>query len=170
MLAAIISRVLSNPGCHKLLIGDGITVSELSITAIAGVIEAASADIRSARKTLPAIGTSASIAKNLDEYQYRICLLVPSLADSDPRKIQIQKYRAATIAAFAMLATILKNPGQARLEEWNAHAGPLMEEMSEGFLKAKSNSKLQIHRKDTFEFFKVPDDQLEHALAAFYGQ
>lgn len=170
MLASLVSRVLSSSGCRKLLAGDGITVPELSITAVPGLIEAASTDIRSARKSLPAIGHTASIAKNLDEYQFRICSLVPSLPDSDLRKMQLQKYRIATVAAFAMLAAILKNPDQAGLEQWNARAGPLMEEMSDAYLKSKSNSKLQTSRKDVFEFFRVPEDQVDAALIAFYGQ
>jgi hypothetical protein len=168
-LGAIISRVLAGSGCRRLLAGDGITVPELGIKGVPGVLEAVSLDARSARKSVPAVGQAASIAKNLDEYQFLICSLVPSLPDSDPRKLYLQKYRVAAVAAFTMLAAILKEPSQASLEQWNAHAGPLMEETSEAYLKAKSNSKLQTSRKDAFEFFGVPEDKIDAALAAFYG-
>ena len=165
------SRVLAGAGCHRLLTGDGITTPDLSIKSVPGVIEAASIDVRSARKSAPSIGQAASIAKNLDEYQFRICSLVPSLPDSDQSKLHLQKYRVAAVAAFAMLAAILRGSSHASLEQWNTHAGPLMEEASEMYLKAKSNSKLQETRshKDAFEFFGVPEDKIDAALAAFYG-
>ena len=58
------------------------------------------------QKVLPAIGDVASAAKNLDEYQFLICSLVPSLPDSNPSKMELQKYRVAIIAAFAKLVPL----------------------------------------------------------------
>jgi hypothetical protein len=170
MLGMIISRVLAGPACSRLLAGDGITSPDLSIKGVPGIMEAAAIEMRQARKGAPAIGQAASIAKNLDEYQFRICSLVPSLPDSDPRKLQLQKYRVAAVAALAALAAALHKPDQASLERWSAHAGPLMEETSEAYLKAKSNSKLQAtNHKNVFEFFRVPEDRVDEALKAFYG-
>lgn len=169
MLDAIISKALFRSGCSMVLSGDGITVSDLSMKGVPGVFGAASVDIRSAKKSMPAIGHTASIAKNLDEYQVRICSFVPTLADSDWRKLHLQKYRAATIAAFAMLATILKNPSQEILGQWNTHAKSIMEEMSEVYLAAKSNSNSQVKsRKEAFEFFRVPEEKLVVELQKLY--
>lgn len=170
-LNVIISRMLASPSCSRLLASDGITVSELRIKGALGVIEAISIDVRSARKSVPAIGQTASIAKNLDEYQFLICSLVPSLSDSDLHKLQLQKYRVTTIGAFRMLSMILTEPNQPILEQWNIHAKPLLEKTSEAYLKAKSNSnQAVISRKDIFDFFGLPEDKIEAALASFYGQ
>ncbi len=170
-LNAIISRLLAGPGCRKLLAGDGITTSELSIKGMPGVFEAASVDARSARKRVPEVGQAASVAKNLDEYQFLICSLVPSLPDSDPSKLQLQKYRVGIVAAFAMLAALLKEISPEDLAQWNRHARSLLEVTSEAYVKAKSNAKLQVAgHKETFEFFGVPEEKIDAALAAFYGQ
>jgi hypothetical protein len=168
-----ISRLLASPGCSKLLAGDGITTPELSIKGMRGIFEAASVDARSARKTVPAIGQAASIAKNLDEYQFLICSLVPSLPDSDPSKLQLQKYRVAIVAAFARLAGNLKETRQDDddLAQWNRHARSLLEETSEGYVKAKSNAKLQVAGHiEAFEFFGVPEERIDAVLRALYGQ
>jgi hypothetical protein len=169
VLGAIISRVLAGSGCPRFLAGDGITVPDLSIRALPGIVGATWIDVRLAKKDMPAIGQAASIAKNLDEYQYRICSLVPSLPDSDRNKLGLQKYRIASVAAFAALAAILKDPSQSVLAQWNVHAGPLMEAASDAYIRARSNSKVQIANNQAFEFFSVPEDKIDAALAAFYG-
>jgi hypothetical protein len=170
-LNAIISRLLSSQGCGKLLANDGITTSELTVKGIQGILEAASVDVRQVRKSVPEVGQAASVAKNLDEYQFLICSLVPSLPDSDPSKMQLQKYRIGIVAAFAMLAVLLKDLRPQDLAQWNRHAGSLLEEASETYVKAKSGSGLQITgHKEAFEFFGVPVEKIEAALAAFYGQ
>ena len=170
-LNAIISRLLAGPGCRKLLAGDGITTAELSIKGMQGVFEAASVDARSARKSVPEVGQAASLAKNLDEYQFLICSLVPSLPDSDPSKLQLQKYRVGIVAAFAMLAALLKEASPGDLAQWNHHARSLLEETSEAYVKAKSDAKLQVAgHKEAFEFFGVSEEKIDVALAAFYGQ
>lgn len=170
-LNTIISRLLASPGCRKLLAGDGITTQELSINGMQGIFESASADVRSARKNTPAVGQAASIAKNLDEYQFLICSLVPSLPDSEPSKLQLQKYRVAIVAAFARLADFLREIRQDDLAQWNTHARSLLEETSEAYVKARSNAKLQVvNHKEAFEFFGVPEDRIDAALRAFYDQ
>jgi len=170
-LSAIISWLLAGSGCGKLLVGDGITVPELNIKRIRGIFEAVSIDVRSARKWAPSIGQAASIAKNLDEYQFLICSLVPPLPDSDPSKIQLQKCRVAILAAFAMLTSLLKNISPAELVQWNEHAKSLLEITSEAYLKANSNAKLQVSNLSrVFEFFGIPEEKVDAALRDIYGQ
>ena len=170
MLNSIISHQLTGSSCSKLLSGDGITTSDLTIKGVYGIFGAASIDARSARKSVPAIGDVASAAKNLDEYQFLICSLVPSLPDSNPSKMELQKYRVAIIAAFVKLVPLLlKSMQQDDFVQWSKHAKALLEETSDTYLKANSNSKLQIaSHKDAFEYFGVPEERIQVALRAFY--
>ncbi len=171
MLNSIISYHLTSSSCSKLLSGDGITTSDLTIKGAYGIFGAASIDARSARRNVPAIGDVASAAKNLDEYQFLICSLVPSLPDSNPSKMELQKYRVAIIAAFVKLVSLLplKSIQQHDLVQWSKHAKALLEETSEAYLKANSNSKLQVaSHKDAFEYFGVPEERIQAALRAFY--
>jgi hypothetical protein len=136
-----------------------------------GIFEPVSIDARSTKKSVPAVGDVASAAKNLDEYQFLICSLVPSLPDSNPSKMELQKYRVAIIAAFAKLVPmlLLKSMRQGDLVQWSKHAKALLEETSDTYLKANSNSNLQIaSHKDAFEYFEVPVDKVQVALRAFY--
>ena len=171
MLNSIILHQLSSSSCSKLLSGDGITTSDLTIKGMHGIFEPVSIDAWSARKSVPAVGDVASAAKNLDEYQFLICSLVPSLPDSNPSKMELQKYRVAIIAAFAKLVPmlLLKSMRQDDLVQWSKHAKALLEETSDTYLKANSNSNLQIaSHKDAFEYFEVPVDKVQVALRAFY--
>jgi len=166
----MISRLLAAPGCDSLLTSDGITSSELRIKGLQGIFEAASVDIRSAKEVVPQIAHTASIAKNLDEYQFRLCSLIRALADSDPSKLELQKYRVGIVAAFARLVDILHTNRPDELEKWNRFARLLLEETSEAYLKAKSNAKLQVTgHKEAFEFFGVPDDKITTSLRELYG-
>jgi len=170
-LDAIISRELEGTGCRKLLSSDGITSPYLVIKDVPGVFEGFSIDTGLARKSLPAIGDASSIARNLDEYQFLLCILVPTLPDSNPSKLQLQKYRVAIFAAFARLAGILREPKQNELELWVRHARMLLEETSEAYVKVRTNAGLQIiSHKGTFEYFGMPEESLEAALRTFYGQ
>jgi hypothetical protein len=171
LLNAIISHQLSGSGCRKLLSGDGITTSDLTIKGVHGIFGPVSVDVRTARKSVAAIGDVASAAKNLDEYQFLICSLVPSLPDSNPSKMELQKYRVAIIAAFAKLVPLLllKSMSQDDLMQWSKHAKALLEETSDAYLKANSKSNLHItSHKDAFEYFEVPEDRVQVALRAFY--
>ena len=171
MLNSIILHHLSSSSCSKLLSGDGITTFDLTIKGMHGIFEPVSIDARSTKKSVPAVGDVASAAKNLDEYQFLICSLVPSLPDSNPSKMELQKYRVAIIAAFAKLVPmlLLKSMRQDDLVQWSKHAKALIEETSDTYLKANSNSNLQIaSHKDAFEYFEVPVDKVQVALRAFY--
>ncbi|HKX80998.1 MAG TPA: hypothetical protein VJL54_01960, partial [Nitrososphaera sp.] len=140
LLHQIISRELSGGACRRLLAGDGVTTPDLTLKAAPGVFAGLSVDVRSARKTAPEIGEAASAAKNLDEYQFLICSLVPSLPDSSPAKMELQKYRIAAFAAFAGLVEVLNSSPQ-NLATWSRHARWLVEETSEAYLQAKSGVK-----------------------------
>jgi hypothetical protein len=171
LLNSIILHHLSSSSCSKLLSGDGITTFDLTIKGMHGIFEPVSIDARSTKKSVPAVGDVASAAKNLDEYQFLICSLVPSLPDSNPSKMELQKYRVAIIAAFAKLVPmlLLKSMRQDDLVQWSKHAKALLEETSDTYLKANSNSNLQIaSHKDAFEYFEVPVDKVQVALRAFY--
>jgi hypothetical protein len=171
LLNSIMLHHLSSSSCSKLLSGDGITTFDLTIKGMHGIFEPVSIDARSARKSVPAVGDVASAAKNLDEYQFLICSLVPSLSDSNPSKMELQKYRVAIIAAFAKLVPmlLLKSMRQDDLVQWSKHAKALLEETSDTYLKANSNSNLRIaSHKDAFEYFEVPVDKVQVALRAFY--
>jgi hypothetical protein len=171
LLNSIISRQLSSSSCSKLLSGDGITSFDLTIKGVHGLFASVSIDVRSTRKIVPAIGDVASAAKNLDEYQFLICSLVPSLPDSNPSKMELQKYRVAIIAAFVKLVPLLllKDIRQEDLVQWSKYAKALLEETSDAYLKANSNSDMQVaSHEDAFEYFEVPIDRVQVALRAFY--
>lgn len=169
-IGAIISRELSGKPCKRLLSGDGVTSPDLTIKSLPGLFAGVSVDVRSAKSTYPQIGEVASAAKNLDEYQFLICSLAPSLPDSNPSKLEIQKYRVVILAAFSQLVENL-NHDQAMLAGWSMHAGWLVEEASEAYLQAKSGIQMHpIRRKQVFDYFKVPLEAVEAALRAHYGQ
>jgi hypothetical protein len=169
LLNSIICHQLGGSSCSKLLSGDGITTSDLTIKGVQGIFGAVSIDAQSARKSVPAIGDVASAAKNLDEYQFLICSLVPSLPDSSLSKMELQKYRVAIIAAFTKLVPLLKSIQQDDLVQWSRHTKALLEETSDVYFKAKSNSNLQIaSHKEAFVYFEVPEEKVQAALRAFY--
>jgi hypothetical protein len=168
-IVEIISRELSGKPCRRILAGDGVTTSDLTITPTPGLFAGVSIDVRAAKKSSPAFGDVASAAKNLDEYQYLICSLVPSIPDSDLSKLELQKYRIAIMAAFARLVGIM-NSSTPELADWVRNAKWLVEETSEAYLQAKSKVKLHpLRRAELFQYFGVPSDKIDAALRAFYG-
>lgn len=163
------ARELSVSSCRRLLASDGVTSAYLTVNPAAGLFGAVSVDVQSAKKSVPEIGDAASAAKNLDEYQFLICSLVPSLPDSNLSKLELQKYRVAIFAAFSKLVSIL-NENQQELGEWSRHSRWLVEETSEAYLQAKSN--IQTHplrHKEVFDYFGVPEDAVVSAIRTFYG-
>ena len=165
MLASII-KFLGVP-CRRLLAGDGITTVDFTVNEAKGVVGGLSIDARAAKKSSPPMGDAFGIAKNLDEYQYRICMLVPSLADSNTSKIQLQKYRVAMVASFAALVAAIKSGDVA---EWNGHARALLVDASDLYVAATSGQDLPAPRAgDAFAFFGVPEQQVESALRSMYG-
>ena len=174
IINAIIAGPISNPRCEKLLARDGILTPDLSIKRLYGIFDEISIVVKTAKTTLPCIGETASIAKNLDEYQYRICQQVPSMPDSDPLKIELQKYRIVTITAFAKLVPLLIEGNLEKLKKWNIHAKKLLVDVSAVNIKSKSrvNSDSMQNGEMTMESFAVfgiAEYQLESALRMMYG-
>jgi ferritin len=171
VLNVVVSRLVSDSRCSKLLTGDGITTFELNIKGMRGIFDSISVDARQIRRDIQEIGEASSTAKNLDEYQFLICSLVPSLPDSNPSKLQLQKCRIAIIASFAKLVALLKEIQRDSLAQWNKFAKLLLEETSDAYVKAKSNAQLQLtSHKEVFDFFNVPEDKIDAALRVLYGQ
>jgi hypothetical protein len=169
LLNIIIHHQLASSRCSKLLAGDGITTSDLTIKGVPRIFEPVSIAARSVKKSVPTIGNVISAAKNLDEYQFLICSLVPFLPDSSLSKLELQKCRVAIIAAFTKLVPLLKSIKQDDLAEWSRHAKALVEETSDAYLKAKSNSNLQLtSHKEAFEYFDTPEEKVQAALRALY--
>lgn len=154
--------------CRRLLAGDGITTVDFTVNNAHGIFDRLSIDARAAKKSAPAIGDSFGIAKNLDEYQYRIGSLLPSLADSNPAKIQLQKYRIAIIASFAALVATIKSG--ASTAEWNVHARALLVGASDLYVAATSGQDMQpAGAGGAFSFFRVPEHEVERAVKSMYG-
>jgi hypothetical protein len=169
-LNAIIARELSSPSCRKILSGDGVTTPYLAINPVPGIFAGAVVEVKSAKRSLPELGDVASAAKNLDEYQFLICSLVPSLPDSSESKMELQKYRVAILAAFAALVSLLKEkPGA--LGEWRRNAAWLVEDTSDAYHETRSHAALHTTRhKYALQYFGVPEDSVIAALRSFYGQ
>lgn len=160
-------RFLGNP-CRRLLAGDGVTAVDFTINGVHGIFDSLSFDVRAAKKSAPMLGDTFGIAKNLDEYQYRICALIPSLADSNPVKIPLQNYRVVIIASFAKLAAMLRSG--ASTVEWNGHARALLVDASDLYVAATSGRDVQVTRAGaTFAFFGVPEQDVEKAVKSMYG-
>jgi hypothetical protein len=169
-LDVIISREIGGSECRKLLSNDGMTSPFLTIKAMSGVFGAVSIDARAARKSMPGIGDTCSIAKNLDDYQFLICSLAHSLPDNSQYKLYLQKYRVAIAAAFAGLVVVLQKQSD-ELGNWNRHARLFLEETSEAYVKAKSKADLRVStHAEVFEYFGIPEGAIDAALRAFYEQ
>jgi hypothetical protein len=168
LLGAIISMGLGAP-CQRLLAGDGITTVDFTVRPAPGIFEGLSIDARAAKKRTAAAGEAFGIAKNLDEYQYRICVAVPSLADADPAKIQLQKYRVAIIASFAKLVATVK--AGMDLQEWNGHARVLLVEASDCYVMSQAGQKIPASKiGGALSFFEVSEEKVDAALRSVYGQ
>ena len=162
-------NVISQTRCRKFLAGDGITTPEFTINTSAGIVEGLSLDARTAKKSLPAYGNVFSVAKNLDEYQYKLCVLVPSLPDS-PAKITLQKYRIAIAAAFAKLAAVIRENSDT-LQMWIMHACSLLIEASNAYVRATTGDN-HIQKpaiSSALAFFGLQEDDVDRYLAHAYS-
>ena len=197
MLSSLVQRIIyknitSGIKCTKVLAEDGITSKELVISQLDGLSREMSVNINLLRGKYPNITRTASIAKNLDEYQFLVCREISSIPDFDPLKIQLQKYRVGVIAAFAKLVAILEDADNlsAELEKWNSFANSLLVETSETLLKARnkmkkkeghnndSNSSDQFQAgysqqnlkiKEALNFFGVPENDIDEELIRVYS-
>jgi len=197
MLSSLVQRIIyknitSGIKCTKVLAEDGITTKELVISQLDGLSREMSVNINLLHGKYPNITRTASIAKNLDEYQFLVCREISSMPDFDPMKIQLQKYRVGVIAAFAKLVAILEDVDNllAELEKWNSFANSLLVETSETLLKARnkmkkkeghnndSNSSDQFQAgysqqnlriKEALNFFGVPENDIDEELIRVYS-
>ena len=177
LLQAIINKHISTvQRCRKLLSKDGITTQELVIDRLDGLFEDVSVNIKLQRTILANIGHTATIAKNLDQYQFIICSEIPSMHDSNPLKLQLQKYRIAIIASFVKLIPLLRTLNSDKdLQRWNSFANILLTEVSETLVKARSHQKEvrksnnnNIRLKETLDFFGLTEKEIDHQLEAMY--
>src|SRR5947208_4429514 len=128
--------IINDIKCHKLLTKDGITTQDLVIDKIEGLFEGISVNVKLQRSRFASIGSTSSIAKNLDEYQYIVCSEVRSLPDSNPFKKELQKYRIIIMTSFAKLIPILSSLGPDKdLQEWNRFAQVLIHRFQKRFIR-----------------------------------
>ena len=167
--------IINDIKCHKLLSKDGITTQDFVIDKIEGLFEGISVNIKVQRSRFSSIGSTSSIAKNLDEYQYIICSEIRSWPDSNLFKKELQKYRIIIMASFAKLIPILSSLGSdTDLKEWNQFAQVLLTQVSETRQRArvnqngyeKSNSRVL---KSAFDFFGISEEEVDSILQNIYS-
>lgn len=175
LLDLIVQRLFHySSKCHQIISSDGITTRNFSIDNLDGIFEGITIDAELSRRNLLSLGNTMSTAKNLDDYQYKICLEIPSIPDSDPTKLQLQKFRIAIIASFAILVRRMKSPnGDDELQKWNSFATILLRKTSEFFTNLRTDKGIienydDSHLSEAFDFFKVPGGDMEKALANVY--
>ena len=156
----ILENIAQGSICRKLLDKDGINSPDLIISRLPKIFDELAINMKSARIKTPKIGDTASIAKNLDEYQYLICSEVSSIPDQNPIKLELQKYRISIIACFAKLIEILKPFNREHeLDLWNSLAKLILIKSSETFAIART--------KQSAPRGSVKEDDLSNALNYF---
>jgi hypothetical protein len=175
LLDIIVQRLFRySTKCRRIIYSDGITTRNFSIDNLDGVFEGITIDAEPSRRNLLSLGKTMSTAKNLDDYQYKICLEIPSIPDSDPIKLQLQKFRIAIIASFAILVMMIKSSNaEDELRKWNSFATILLRKTSEFVTNLRTNEVIienydDNHLSEAFDFFKVPSGDMERALANVY--
>lgn len=177
--------ITNDKRCHKLLSSDGITSPVLTIDNVEGLFEGTTVNVKVQKTRFASIGSTSSIAKNLDEYQYIVCREIRSIPDVNPYKKDLQKYRVLIISAFAKLITTLTSlSSDKNLQEWNRFAHILLTHVSETVVKARlqhekydsTNSKLmnstavakQNQIRDVSKFLDIPEQEMDKLLEEIY--
>jgi hypothetical protein len=165
--------IINDIKCHKLLSKDGITTQDLIIDKVEGLFEGIRVNTKSQRSLLPGIGIASGIVKNLDEYQYIICSEIRSIPDTNAYKKELQKSRIAIIASFAKLIPILHSRSDKDLKKWNYFAQILLTQISEMLVKTRLNQNKYDKSnsdslKSTFDYFDVPDKEVDSILQSIY--
>ena len=156
----ILENIAHGSHCRSLLAEDGINSPDLIVSRLPKIFDELVINMKSARIKTPNIGDTASIAKNLDEYQYLICSEVSSIPDQNPIKLELQKYRISIIACFAKLIEVLKHFNREHeLELWNSLAKLILLKSSETFAIART--------KQSAPRGSVKEDDLSNALNYF---
>ena len=87
ILNAIVQKLADGTlPCERMISNDGITTRNFTIDRLSGIFEGVSLDADLSRQNTPPLGKALGIAKNLDEYQLKICLIVSSFSVTDPIK------------------------------------------------------------------------------------
>lgn len=160
--------------CYKLIIKDGIASDFFLIGKYANIFDAIEFHTVSLRKTIPSIGESISIIKNLDYYQELICKTIPNLADNNPLKIILQKLRILIIGAFSRLSKLICCLDKNGIEQWNKISGSLLEIVSTTIVSYRSNNGLENHQSaldkatSFFIFFGLDLQRIDDALKDLY--
>jgi hypothetical protein len=154
-----------------LVSSDGITTRNFTIDCFPGIYAGASIDAVLSRRTINILGYTLGIAKNLDEYQLKICSKIPSIPDSDPVKLHLQKFRIGIIASFAALVPILHSDEPAKgLVRWNIFAAKLLRKTSDFFNSLGTDVKPDDNDiEETFKFFQVPVGQVNAVIKELYS-
>ena len=159
--------------CHKLTIKDGITTDLFLLPKYADIFDQIEFDSSSMRKNIPSIGYSLSIIKNLDYYQDLICKMIPSLLDSNPLKIALQKLRFLIMAAFSKLSRLIIYMNKNGIDEWNKISKYLLEIVSSTIVSYRSNNQFEddqllLDKSDLFKFFDLDVNRINNILKDFY--
>ncbi|HZI70124.1 MAG TPA: hypothetical protein VFD60_03080 [Nitrososphaeraceae archaeon] len=163
--------IIADIKCHKLVSKDGITTQDLVIDKVGGLFEGIQVNTKTERSSLPSIGISLGIMKNLDQYQYIVCSEIRSIPDANPYKNELQKYRIAIIASFAKLVPILQSRSDKDLKNWNYFAQILLTQISELLVKERTNpNKYGKSDSDSapFDYFDVPEKEVDNILQSIY--
>lgn len=175
ILNAIVQKLADGAlQCQRMISSNGITTRNFTIDMLSGIFDGVSLDADLSRGNIPPLGKTIGIAKNLDEYQLRICFIVPSFSDTDPSKLNLQKFRLAIIASFAVLVTTLKSRNAIiGLESWNIFATKLLLKASEFVTKLGTDTLADVDADDsyleeTFKYFHVPLADVRIALKNLY--
>jgi hypothetical protein len=172
LLHAIVQNWVSGSlQCRNIVSSDGITTRNFTINRLPGICVGTSIDAELSRRNINSLGNALGIAKNLDEYQLKICLKIPSLPDSDPAKIHLQKFRIGIIASFAILvATLHSDEPENRLVRWNIFAAKLLRKTSEFFNSLRTDIKPDDgDLEETFKFFQVPIADVYAVVKGLYS-
>jgi hypothetical protein len=171
--------------CHKLLSNDGITSPVLTIDKVEGLFEGITVNVKFRKSSFASIGTTSSIAKNLDEYQYIVCREIRSIHDINPYKKDLQKYRILIISAFAKLIPLLASiTSDKNLQDWNRFAQILLTQVSETLVKSRVNRERnngtdsrimnstalskQNQITDVCKFLDIPEQEMDKLLEELY--
>jgi hypothetical protein len=172
LLHAILQNWVSGSlQCRNIVSSDGITTRNFTIDRLPGICVGTSIDAELSRRNINSLGNTLGIAKNLDEYQLKICLKIPSLPDYDPTKTHLQKFRIGIIASFAILvATLRSDEPENRLVRWNIFAAKLLRKASEFFNGLRTDINPDDgDLEETFKFFQVPIEDVYAVVKGLYS-
>jgi hypothetical protein len=177
ILRAIVQKLVAGTlQCHRMISSDGITARNFTIDKLQGIFVGASIDADLSKRNIPCLGNTIGIAKNLDEYQLKICFNISSFSDADPAKLHLQKFRIGIIASFAVLTLkLMSADADNGLRNWNFFASRLLRKASEFVSDLDTNIKStrsdhDSYLEETFRFFEVPLADIQIAMANVYYQ